>query len=208
MKIQPAITYRNLDRSDAIDRLITDKIAKLERLCDYISRCEIVLEKSQDRPKAGSPYRVRIDLTIPPNHEIVGESHPEEQKQYVGLDTVVREAFSKTERQVKELTRRQREFEQSKTHSVIDATAIVTKLFPEQDYGFIRSLDADEEVYFHRNSVTHGDFDRLTVGTAVRYTVVEGEQGPQASSVHIVDKPGERAGKAEETLIEPPLGWK
>ena len=207
MKIQPEITYRNLEQSDAINQLITEKIAKLERLCSYMNRCEVVLEKTQDRPKTGSPYRVRIDITIPPNHEIVGESHPSEQKQYVGLDTVVREAFSKAERQVKDLTQKQRESEHSKQHQAIDTTAIVTKLFREDGYGFIKSLDMDEEVYFHRNSVIHGDFDRIELGTGVRYTAVEGEQGLQASSVHIVDKPGVRAGTSEEALIEPPLGW-
>lgn len=207
MKIQPEITYRNLDHSDAINHLINEKLAKLERLCDYINRCEIVVEKINDRPKQGSPYRVRIDLTIPPNHELVGESHPEEGKQYVPLDAVVRDAFSKAERQVKELARRQREFEQSKTHEAEDTTAIVTKLFPEQDYGFIKTLDTGEEYYFHRNSVIHGDFDRIEVGTGVRFVAVENADGMRASSVHVVNKPGVRAGKAEQEMIEPPLGW-
>jgi cold shock CspA family protein len=111
------------------------------------------------------------------------------------------------ERQLKELTRRQRESEKSKTNdSAQDTIALVTKLFPEQDYGFLKTLDG-QDVYFHRNSVLHGDFDRLELGTGVRYVAQEDDQGLRASTVQIVDKPGVRAGKAEETLIEPPLGW-
>lgn len=40
------------------------------------------------------------------------------------------------------------------------------------------------------------------------YEAVEGEQGLQASTVQIVDKPGAHPGKSDETLLEPPLGWK
>jgi cold shock CspA family protein len=167
----------------------------------------IAIEKIHDQPSHGSPYRVRIDLTVPPGHELVAESNPSEPNQHVKLDAVIRDAFSMAERQLKELTRRQRESEKSKTNdSAQDTIALVTKLFPEQDYGFLKTLDG-QDVYFHRNSVLHGDFDRLELGTGVRYVAQEDDQGLRASTVQIVDKPGVRAGKAEETLIEPPLGW-
>jgi hypothetical protein len=52
------------------------------------------------------------------------------------------------------------------------------------------------------------DFERLEVGTGVRYCPSEGEQGPQASTVKIVDKPGRRASKVEDPQIEPPESWK
>ncbi|MFB2918273.1 MULTISPECIES: cold-shock protein [Aerosakkonema] len=84
--------------------------------------------------------------------------------------------------------------------------ALVTKLFPEQDYGFIRSLDG-RDIYFHRNSVLHDDYDRLEVGTGVRYVEQSGEMGPQ-ERVQIVDKPGVRVDSAaEQPPVEAPLGW-
>jgi cold shock CspA family protein len=85
-----------------------------------------------------------------------------------------------------------------------DTTALVTKLFRKQDYGCLKTL-VGEEIYFHRNSVLHGDFDRLEVGTGMRFEVIESEEELRATTVQIVDKPGVEAGKAEETLIEPPL---
>ena len=51
----------------------------------------------------------------------------------------------------------------------------------------------------------HHDFDRLTVGTAVRFEEEEGEKGPQATSVQVVDKPGARVSNDEE--VRPPYGW-
>jgi cold shock CspA family protein len=82
----------------------------------------------------------------------------------------------------------------------------VVRIFREDGYGFIKTLDG-EEIYFHRNSVLHDDFDRIEVGTGVRFTATEGDKGLQTTSVEIVDKPGVSAGKADQTLIEPPLGW-
>jgi len=207
MKVGLEVTYRDVERSDAIDTLIQEKLAKLERLCSYINSCHIAIEKAHDRPSHGSPYRVRIDLTLPPSHELVADSSPSDTNQHVALDTVIRDAFSKMERQLKAQTRQQREAEKSQINTdPQDTTALVTKVFREQGYGFIKALDG-EDIYFHRNSVLHDDFDRLEVGTGVRYVATMGEQGPQATTVQIVDKAGVRAGKADETLIEPPLGW-
>ncbi len=207
MKVPLEIAYRDVDKTDAIETLVREKVAKLEKFCNYISSCHIAVEKIHDRPSHGSPYRVRIDLTVPPGHELVADSNPSEPNQYVALDTVIRDAFSMAERQLKELTSRQRDYEKAKTNDgAQDTTALVTKLFREQDYGFLKTLDG-QDIYFHRNSVLHGDFDRLEIGTGVRFVAQEGEQGLHASTVQIVNKPGASAGKADETLVEPPLGW-
>lgn len=207
MKVPPEITYRDVEKSEAIDALVQEKIAKLERVCDYVSSCHIAIEKINDRPRSGSPYRVRIDLTVPPGHELVADSNPSGDTQYVELDTVIRNAFSMAERQLKELKHRQQDHHKGKTQESVETTALVTTLFREEGYGFIKTIDG-QDVYFHRNSVLNNDFDRIEIGTAVHFFLEEGEEGPQASTVKIIDKPGVRAGTAEETLIEPPLGWK
>lgn len=208
MKIPPEITYRGVDKTNAIETLIQEKIAKLEQVCDHISSCHIAIEKIHDRPRGSSPYRVRLDITVPPSHELVAESNGGDRNQYAPVDTVIRDAFSMAWRQLRELARQQREHDTAKTNDAAqDTMALVTKLFPEQNYGFLKTLGG-EDIYFHRNSVIHNDFERLEIGTGVRFEAVEGEQGLQASTVQIVDKPGARAGKSDETLIEPPLGWK
>ncbi len=207
MKIPPEITYRNLEKTNGINALVHEKIAKLEQICDYISSCHIVIEKIHDRPRSGSPYRVRIDMTVPPGHELVAESNPPDVNQYPPLESVIRDAFNAATRQLRELTRQQRESDKARIHvDAQETTALVTKLFPQEGYGFVRTLDG-QEVYFHRNSVLHDEFDRIEIGTGVHCFVELGEEGPQASTVKIVDKPGVRAGKAEQTLVEPPLGW-
>ena len=46
-----------------------------------------------------------------------------------------------------------------------------------------------EEIYFHRNAVLEPPgFDRLEVGSRVRFAEQQGFEGPQASTVSLVGK--------------------
>jgi cold shock CspA family protein len=78
--------------------------------------------------------------------------------------------------------------------------AYVTKLFRDKGYGFIETFEG-RELYFHRNSVLHNDFNRLDVGTGVRFVAAEGDDGPQASTIQIVDKPGANLSVPDAELV-------
>lgn len=206
MKITPEITYRGVEKTQAIDNLVNEKIAKLERYCDYINSCRIAVEKAHDHPQSGSPYRVRIDITVPPHHELAVVENPAEGNQYEPLESVIRNAFEAASRQLIELKERQNN--QVKVHPQQNAVAVITKLFPDQDYGFIRTLDTGKEIYFHRHSVANNNFDKLEIGTGVQFTETLGQMGPQATTIRLVDKPGENVAKSEDTEVDLPLGWK
>lgn len=203
MQVPLEITYRDVEKTDALETLVHEKVAKLEQVCDRLNSCRVAIEKIHDRPSSGSPYRVRIDMTVP-GQELVAESNPGEGVQYLEVQPVIRNAFDAARRQLKAISERQRN--RVKTHEAQDMTAIVTKIFRDEGYGFIKTFD-DREVYFHRNSVLQDDFDRIDIGTGVHFFLEDGEEGPQASTVKIVNKPGARAGKSAQALIEPPLGW-
>jgi cold shock CspA family protein len=64
---------------------------------------------------------------------------------------------------------------------------VVSEIVPMMDCGRILSSDG-REIYFHRNSVVDEDFDLLEEGDQVWYTEEAGDEGPQASTVHIVGK--------------------
>ncbi|MBE9080325.1 HPF/RaiA family ribosome-associated protein [Romeria aff. gracilis LEGE 07310] len=205
MQVPLEVTYRDVPKTDAIEALVQGKVARLERVCDHISSCHIAIEKAHDRPSNGSPYRVRIDLTVPPGHELAAVENPGEGTQYEPLEVVIRDTFAAAERQLKELNERQHD--QVKAHPTQSVTGIITQLFPEEGYGFLKTLEG-QEIYFHRNSVLQNDYDRLAIGTGVHFFVEEGEEGPQASTVKIVDKPGAHVPESSEAEeIEPPLGW-
>ena len=208
MQIPPEITYRDLDKTESIDSLIREKIAKLEQFCDYITSCRVVIEKAHENPSSGSPYRVSIDITIPHQREIAVTHNPDVGKQYPPLEAVIRDAFEAARRQLVSITTEQKG--ERKIHPEQEIGAVITKLFPEQDYGFIKTIDTGKEVYFHRNSVANSDFDKLSVGNGVRFKETMGEMGPQATTVMILDRQSSSPNtEADSTpdAVEKPLGW-
>lgn len=205
MQVPLEITYRGVEKTAALDSLIRNKVDKLEEACDHIMSCRIAVEKIHESPDHGSPYRVRVDVTVPPGHEITADKNPSEPVQYVPLDAVIRDTFDAVRRQLVALVDRQQG--RTKAHPEQSVGGIVTQLMPAEDYGFLKSLEG-REIYFHRNSLLHDDFDRLAIGTGVQFFVSEGQDGPQASTVRIISKPGVRAEKTEqEAPAQPPAGW-
>jgi cold shock CspA family protein len=192
MNVPPTISYQDVPRTEALDELIRERCDRLSTVCDYLQSCRIMVERTQRHQSRGRSYRVRIDMTVPPGHELAVKREPSRGEMHQSLEAEIREAFSAAERQLKELKGKQEGH--VKQHAEQNTTAVVDRLFPAQDYGFLRTVDG-RRIFFHRNSVLEGDFDRLTVGTGVHFTEVMGNEGPQASTVKIVDKPGSRVGK-------------
>lgn len=189
MQVEPQITYRNVNKSEVIEELIHNKLAKLQKLHDQIISCRISIDRPQKGHGSGSPFRVRITTRIPPNHEIVATRDPRDYDIHDPLEMIVRDALDVTERQLKKyVDRQQREV---KVHPRQEASAIVTELNEDEGFGFLETIDG-RRVYFHRRSVLHDAFKRIKVGDGVNFVEEMGDQGPQASSVHLVDKPGVR----------------
>ena len=59
----------------------------------------------------------------------------------------------------------------------------VTK-FLAGEFGFIETQDG-REIYFHRDAVLDGAFNRMVLGSEVRFVEEEGENGPQARIVRL-----------------------
>ncbi|HVS66049.1 MAG TPA: cold shock domain-containing protein [Thermoanaerobaculia bacterium] len=139
---------------------------------------------------------------MPPRHEIVAVENPGDNELNDPLETVLNRAFVAAERQLEEVVERRRG--DVKTHR--EERALVVRTFPDQDYGFLKT-EQGREIYFHRNSVPDDEFDRLTVGTEVRFEETMGEMGPQATTVQRIGKPGQLAGKGGDGVELPP-GWR
>jgi cold shock CspA family protein len=176
------VSFKDVSRNAVIDKLIRAKVAKLEKICGRMVSCRVAVEQPQHHQKRGNPYRVVIEMTVPPGHELVAGELSDKGE---ALPSVIRRAFHAAQRQLKELTERQHGT--VKSHPQQEANGIVEKLFPRRGYGFIKTVDSQEEVYFHHNSVLHNAFARIRPGTAVHFTSEQGDKGLQARSVEIVN---------------------
>lgn len=178
MDIQPIVTYRNMEASEAIDQRIQDRIVKLERLFGHVIGCRVAVEAPHRHHRQGKTFRVRVHATLP-GREIVAARDPGEDHAHEDVYVAIRDAFDAVERRLEDHARRRRGA--VKTHEA-PPTGRVVKLFPDAGYGFVATPDG-REVYFHRNSVLNDGFGRLEVGSAVRFAEESGEKGPQATTV-------------------------
>jgi cold shock CspA family protein/ribosome-associated translation inhibitor RaiA len=168
------ITVRNTELSPGAEADIRKRIAQLSRYHERIGSCRVTIEVPQRRRKSDAAcYSVRLDITVP-GGELVVDRQPREQ-----LRTALQEAFSSARRRLQDYARRQQGA--VKTHEP-QPIGRVSQYYPLGGYGFIETPDGDE-VYFDRNSVLDGGFDRLDVGTEVRFTEEAGQKGPQATTV-------------------------
>lgn len=179
MPLPLQLTVRDLTLSEAATAEIRAKAADLETYYDGILNCRVVVEGPVRHHRTG-PFTVRVDLSVP-GAELVVDHHAHEDF-YVAL----RDAFDAARRRLEDYTRRQRGT--VKVHEEAPR-ARVSKLFPDAGYGFLETPEG-REVYFHRHSVLHPGFDRLAIGTEVRYAEEAGEKGPQASTVAIIGTRG------------------
>ncbi len=186
MKVPLEISFRKVEHSGEIEDLIKEKAAKLEKVCDYISSCRVAVEKTQEHQKSGSPYRVRIDITIPPGHEIVIRREETEGDIHESLEMEIREAFKAAGIKLRKLVDIQHG--KKKKHFYKEVNAFVSEIEREEGYGFLKTLDG-VDIYFHRNSLAHYDFDKLKIGTGVHFTEETGDKGPQAAIVHVIESP-------------------
>lgn len=178
------ITFRNIDSSAAVEARIRERARELEQFFDRIVSCRVVIEAPKRR-RHGNLFHLRVDLKVP-GKEIVVKRDPPDHHAHEDIYVAIRDCFDAVRRQLEDHARRRRG--DVKTHDA-PAHGRVATLVAEGDYGFIDASDGTE-IYFHRNALSHGDFDKLRIGDEVRFVVHpgEGEKGPQASNVTVVGK--------------------
>ncbi|WP_197038326.1 HPF/RaiA family ribosome-associated protein [Billgrantia saliphila] len=201
------INYQHVSRSEWIDDYVRSRVAKLEHFNRDIVSCRVVIEQTQNPHRTGNPYRALVEVNLPAKGELVAEKSDKVTDPQIQLRPIIRGAFEAMEKQLKKQTaKRDGKVKQRYHDEPIPPVATVVRLFETDGYGFIKSLSG-EEFYFHKNSVLHHDFDRLTVGTRVRFEPEEGEEGLQASTVQIIDKPGVGGAADGEDDLDMPAGW-
>ncbi len=177
------ITFRNLRRSHAVEANVRGCAENLEKYCDRIMGCRVMVETTHKHHEHGNHYHVRVDVTVP-DRELVASREPDEHHSYTDVYVAIRDAFDTMRRQLEDYARRQRR--QVKAHEE-PPHGRITELMPDQEFGRIETLGG-RLVYFHRNSVINADFAQLRVGDEVRFEEEAGERGPQATTVRVVGK--------------------
>jgi len=152
----------------------------------------------ETRHRRGGLFEVELRIAMPEHNDVVVDKFHGDAPQREHALVAIRYAFDAAVRQIEDLAREMRD--QVKEHVETDRGR-VTKFLAGEDYGFIESADG-REIYFHRNAVIDGAFDRLKVGSEVAFVEEAGEKRcsgehcssyPQASPRLVVSRRLRRA---------------
>jgi cold shock CspA family protein len=179
MRLPLQISFRNMSRSEVLERAIVEHAERLTRFSDRIVGCRVLVE-TRHRHHQGNLYHVRIDLTLPGRGLVVGRE-PALHHAYEDVYVAMRDAFNAAARRLEDYARRRDH--RLRIHEAPPRGRIV-RLNRGEGFGFLGTPDG-REIYFHRNSVLNGKFGRLEVGDPVRFHEEPGEEGPQASTVRM-----------------------
>lgn len=115
MQVPVQISFHGLDKSEAVETRIREKVAKLEQFFDRIVGCRVVVERhhrsASHADNHGQPYHISIFLDVP-GDEIVVKRDPKKQeslKDHEDIQIALRDAFAVAQRRLKDYVGRRRE---------------------------------------------------------------------------------------------------
>jgi cold shock CspA family protein len=181
MRLPLQITFRHMEPSPALESRVRELAARLEKFSAQIALCHVVIEGPHGHQQQGERFAITMDITVPGREITVRRARPNDpshEDAYVAL----RDVFRAARRRLQDYARRRRQ--DVKTHTEA-AQGRICEIHPDQGFGRIETPDG-RIIYFHQNSVLDHPFAGLATGTRVRFAEEAGEQGPQASTVHVI----------------------
>ena len=173
------VTFHGVSPSNSLANYIEKKAKKLDELYGRIVNCRVAFEVPHRHSREGRRYRVRIDLRFPGDEIAISRDLGESELDgYATID----EAFDEAKRRLADhaaIRRGEVKRHEGPRHGWI------SKLFSYEGYGFIESEEG-EEIYFHKNAVLKGAFDRLRRGARVKFLEEEGDDGVHATSISLL----------------------
>ncbi|VFU10347.1 HPF/RaiA family ribosome-associated protein [Methylocella tundrae] len=179
------IVFRDIQHSEALAKLIEERVQRLEHIYAHIIGCRVVAGASHRGPRnTVAPLALCVEVEVPGRPLIVAKSEAKRKGQQ---NTLVHRVFDAVQRQLEQLAEIIKG--NVKRHENGIESGVVVRLFPEQDHGFVE-VKGGPDLYFSRSCVMRGSFDNLKIGAMVHFTraAAEGVMGPQASAVYVLEQ--------------------
>ena len=188
------ITCRDFPLTAALRKAIRAYAESVEKFYGRVIRVEVVVSLPHKHRKKGRVFHVSA-RTHMPGQDLVVSRASEADSAHENLHLALHDAFRAMDRRLEDRVRR---MSGRVNRKAANPRGRVMRIFPDEGFGFVRADDG-RQIYFHRNSLLAGQFDHLKTGTKVQLHVEEGEDGPQASSLHVV----RRQSRAAPAVIYP-----
>ena len=180
------IAFHNMEPSEQMEAEIRRQVEKLETRHSRLIGCRVSVEQLHSQHRNGNLVEVHIILSLPGNDLAVSREPHHAKDRFANADAYVsiREAFRAAERQLQAAEPRRPKDRVTPSGSA--TLGQVAQMIPDADHGFILN-NLGTQIYFHRDSVTNGDFASLKPGDPVHYVEEAGDAGPVATKVRVVE---------------------
>jgi ribosome-associated translation inhibitor RaiA/cold shock CspA family protein len=182
------IAFHNIEKADWAEDAIRDHVARLEQMFDRLTTCRVRVDQRANNANNTIPPVVRIELSVPGHRDIVVAHEPDHLQrkfQAPDLHNAINEAFRIAERRLGQFKDQLKDRTSAGTHEAAnEMRGQIAEINPDDDFGFLLTASGGL-LYFHRNSVLTGEFDRLKMGDEVHYVEEMGDTGPTAKKVRV-----------------------
>lgn len=100
MQTPVEIQFVSLERSLAVEAVVRQRVAKLERFFDGIISCHVMIDAPHRQHRKGNVYEVRIEVRVP-GTELVVTHEPGNVDAHNDIYTAVRDAFTAMDRMLR-----------------------------------------------------------------------------------------------------------
>jgi len=107
MQSPSEIVFRDMPRSEALEKNIHDRISKLEKIFDHITSCNVVVEETHHHKHQGKLFHVRINMHVP-DKELIVSREKHDKQEHEDPYIAVRDAFNAMQRQLEDYSRKLR----------------------------------------------------------------------------------------------------
>jgi ribosome-associated translation inhibitor RaiA/cold shock CspA family protein len=188
MQVPLEVSFHNTESSKWAENEIRTRVAELEEIYGRLTSCRVRVDQRAENRNGTIPPVVRIELGIPGHNDLVVSHEPEHLQrkfQRPDLHNAIHEAFRIAERRLRDLKEQREGRTKEPLHdSENQSLGQVVELAPDSDHGFLLTKEGGL-LYFHRNAVLTGDFDKLDRGDEVYYVEDVGDSGPIATKVRV-----------------------
>ena len=100
MRTPAEINFHGIEKSDAIEERVREKVSKLAKHFGGMTRCRVVLEAPHRSPQKPKVFQIKIEISLPRRRPIVVRHEREGSHAHEELPLAIRDAFEAALRRV------------------------------------------------------------------------------------------------------------
>jgi ribosomal subunit interface protein len=106
MPTQIEVHFHGIEKSEAVEARIVEKVSKLGKYFERLTRARVVLEATQRNAQRPLAYLIKIELSVPSHTPIIVSHERATSQGNDDLQLAIRDAFEAAARKLEELSRK------------------------------------------------------------------------------------------------------